>query len=116
MMTDQQATMRSDGPVCSAPARYLTRQPFREATVPTKPYHGKRTSRALSSPSIFHPRMSLKMDEAHARIDQLEAENHALRAELMTARSQLEHVLATLRQTYESVRAEQSRAAASKRG
>jgi hypothetical protein len=45
-----------------------------------------------------------------ARIEQLEAENRALLAQLMAARAQLEHVLATLRRTYESVRAEQERA------
>jgi cell division protein FtsB len=39
-------------------------------------------------------------------IQKLEAENRALLAQLMTARSQLEYVLATLRMTYESVRAE----------
>jgi hypothetical protein len=44
------------------------------------------------------------------RIEQLEAENRALLAQLMAARAQLEHVLATLRQCYESVRAEQERA------
>jgi chromosome segregation ATPase len=40
----------------------------------------------------------------------LRSEVERLRAELMLARSQLEGVLATLRQTYDRVRAEQSRA------
>jgi hypothetical protein len=45
------------------------------------------------------------------RIEQLEAENRVLLVQLMAARAQLEHVLATLRQCYESVRAEQDQGA-----
>jgi hypothetical protein len=48
-------------------------------------------------------------DDATAKIAQLEADKRALLSELANARAQLEHVLATLRMTYESVRSEQDR-------
>jgi hypothetical protein len=47
--------------------------------------------------------------DATAKIEQLEADKRALLAELMSTRAQLEHVLATMRTMYESVRSEQDR-------
>lgn len=43
-------------------------------------------------------------EQAVEKIKQLEAENRALLSQLMTARAQLESVLATMRQAYDSVR------------